>query len=100
MLASASEDGTVRLWDPIALGAFGEPLKGTKTLWMWWRSAPSAICGHRQRGDRATLNVPRDIDVACELATPYVTAAQVEARLPPGETLTACDVGRSQTSGE
>ena len=83
LLASAGDDGTVRLWDPSTGNPVGNPLAG--------QTGPMQAV-HVQPGGKLLASAGAEGTVwlwdvfentkACALATPYVTLGEIERYLP------------------
>jgi WD40 repeat protein len=93
LLATATYDGTVRLWDLTADEPVGTPLTSHHdTVESVAFSPDGTLLASASDDDTVRLwdNV-WDIDEACKLVTPYVTADQVDEYLTPGQKPKACD---------
>jgi WD40 repeat protein len=89
VLASAGVDGTVRLWDPATGSPIGEPpVEGSSVFALAF--SPDSTLLASAGGELRLSRTVWDIDDACELAAPYVTATQVDAYLPPDQEPDAC----------
>jgi WD40 repeat protein len=90
ILASAGVDGTVRLWDPATGSPIGEDPREGSSVFAVAFSPDSTLIASASAGDLRLSRTLWDVDDACELAAPYVTANQVQAYLPPDRQPHAC----------
>ena len=84
-LATASGDGTVRLWDPPPAGRSATRSPATPTgVAVAFSPDGTRLASASDDGTVRLWDSLWDIEEACGLAAPYLTRAQVQSYMPSG----------------